>query len=137
MKRLIVVALLAVAAGSASDLLHSQDGAPTPAVRDYRGVPYVTGGIGETERAAMLATAADYNLKLLFAEKGGAYLADIGVIVRNAEGETALELKADGPLVLARLPAGTYRVAATANGQEQVRNVRIPATGQNSIVFYW
>jgi hypothetical protein len=137
MKRLIVAALLAVAAVSWGAALRAQQGVPAPAVQDYQGVPYLTGGIGETERAAILAAAADFNLKLLFAEKGGAYLADIAVLVRDADGKTALELKADGPLVLARLPAGDYRIAATANGREQVRSARIPATGQHSIVFYW
>jgi hypothetical protein len=134
MMKIVAAALLAFMSWSGA--VCAQQG-PQPAVQEYQGVRFVTGGIGEEERAAILAASADFNLKLLFAEKGGAYLADVTVVVTGADGAKVLELKADGPLVLASLPVGAYRVAATAGGREQVRSASIPATGQRSLAFYW
>jgi len=134
MMKSAVVTLLALMSWNSA--VHAQQ-EPPPAVREHQGVRYLTGGIGEEERAAILAFAADFNLKLLFAEKGGAYLADVTVIVTGADARKVLELDAGGPLVLARLPAGDYRIAATAGGREQVRKASVPATGQRTLVFYW
>lgn len=105
--------------------------------REYQGVPYMSGGISQEERAQFLSAAPDFNLKLVFAERTGSYLADVAVVVTDRKGRKVLELPAEGPLVLAKLPAGEYRVAVAANGQEQVRNMHVPATGQRAMVFRW
>ena len=97
----------------------------------------MSGGIGQGERAQFLAAAPTFNLKLVFAERTGSYLADVSVVITDRKGRKVLDLPAEGPLVLAKLPAGDYRVAVAANGHEQVRNMTVPATGQRAMVFRW
>lgn len=137
MKKPIVVSMLVFAFGSWCPSLWAQDAAPPPAVQEYQGTPYLSGGVTDDERAQMLAGGKNFNLKLIFAEKTGAYLTDIEVVVTDPKGKKVLEIKSGGPIVLAKLPAGNYRVAAAANGKEQRRNVSIPAKGQGSMAFYW
>jgi len=142
-KRLVVAGLLAVAAllwgsaASAQPAASPPDGIPAPAVREFEGVRYVTGGVGEGERAGLLAIAQDFNLKLTFAEKSGDYLADVTVVVTRRDGGKVLELESDGPLVLAKLPPGNYRISVTANGREQTRDTSVAATGRQSLNVYW
>ena len=48
------------------------------------GITYVSGGNGLEERQALNEASGDYNLKLVFAEKGsGSYLADIKLSIMN------------------------------------------------------
>jgi hypothetical protein len=137
MTKYLQAGLLALACATWVGAATAQEIGASPAVQHYESVPYLTGGIGETERAAMLAAAERFNLKLLFAEKGGAYLAGVSVAVTDTAGATVLALRSDGPLVLANLPPGSYRIAAAMDGQEQSRAVSIPSSGQRSLVFYW
>jgi hypothetical protein len=138
MKHAIAASLVALAAAIPIGTVGAQVASPAPLMqRDYQGVPYITGGIGETERQAIVASAREYNLQLRFAERGGAYLADVAVNVTGPGGQSVLNVRANGPYVLANLPAGTYQVSAEAKGQEQTRSVTIPATGQRSMTFYW
>jgi len=144
MKRHILVAgLVAVAAltlnGSAfaQSAPPSSDEVPAPAVREFEGVLYVTGGVGEGERAAIAEIARDFNLKLTFAEKSGDYLSGVKTVITRRDGRKVLELNSEGPLVLAKLPPGEYRVSATANGREQTRDATVAGTGQRSLNFYW
>ncbi|MCK9984992.1 MAG: hypothetical protein AzoDbin1_01464 [Azoarcus sp.] len=133
--RSIVTTLLALAITFPAPAANAQETALQRG--EYEGVPYLSGGVSLEEREQLFFTAADYNLKLLFAEKGGSYLSDTEVVVTARDGRKVLELIAQGPFVLARLPAGDYRVAATNAGKQQVRETRLPAKGQRQTAFYW
>lgn len=133
--RATLTLLLAIATGGLAHPAGAQDPATQPS--EYQGIPYITGGIGQEEREQLFFAAPEYNLKLLFAEKGGSYTADTEIQVTRPDGRKVLELIAGGPLVYARLPAGNYRISVTANGREQVRSTSVPATGQRALVFYW
>ena len=142
-KHILVAALAAVMALSVGDIAAAQTAAPpsndvaAPAVREFEGVRYVTGGVGEGERSAILGIAQDFNLKLTFAEKSGDYLSGVKIAITGGDGRKVLELDSEGPLVLAKLPPGKYRVSATANGREQTRDANVGGTGQQSLNFYW
>ena len=82
---------------------------------------FISGGVGENSVAALKAREGEFNLKLVFTLTEGAYLADVGVKITDAGGKTVIEHVTDGPIFMARLPAGTYTVAATYNGKPQVR----------------
>lgn len=131
----IIAALLAIAATLPTTTALAQDTALQQG--EFEGVPYLSGGVSVDEREQLFFTAADYNLKLVFAEKGGSYLSDTEVVVTARDGRKVLELIAQGPFVFARLPAGDYRVAATSAGKQQVRDARLPAKGQRQMAFYW
>lgn len=110
----------------------------TPAIQHQGAVSYITGGVGLEEREAILAGAADYNLKVVNAIPGGAYVADITVSVRNASGQEVLRTTLDGPWLLARLPAGRYTVSASDPGRaSQSRTVQLSEHGQKEVMLRW
>ena len=77
---------------------------------------FVCGGVGSDESVAMRAAMKDHPLSLLFARSSGAYLADVAVTVKNANGDTALSLVSNGPICLVDLPPGRYTVEAASDG---------------------
>lgn len=136
-KHKIVAGLLVFASGFWGGPATAQEAGPVLDVREFEGVRYMTGGVGEEERSQLLASAQDFNLKLVFAEKSGDYLADLNVAIADSTGRKILEARADGPLMLAKLPPGNYRITAMTNGREQTRNVSVARRGQRSLTFYW
>jgi len=109
-----------------------------PAVQNYDGVQYVSGGIGVGERNAMHAAARNYDLHLTFAtRKRGAYLADVDVTVHDAKGRTILQATSEGPWLYAKLPPGEYRVTAVMNGEKRVHSTRIGPGHLRQVIFRW
>lgn len=108
------------------------------AASDANAVPYVSGGIGEDEQQALQAEAANYNLRLSFAEKGsGAYLSDVKVTIRNAADATILAAVSEGPWFFAKLLPGRYRITVEADGQPQTRTVTLTPGQAMKLHFYW
>jgi hypothetical protein len=95
-----------------------------PQARSQGSIEYVTGGVGKEEADALKQAAGDYSLTLELASSGptpegrttGAYVADALVVIRDAQGREILNTRTDGPLLLARLPAGRYTISADWNG---------------------
>ncbi|WP_150047958.1 carboxypeptidase-like regulatory domain-containing protein [Methylomonas rhizoryzae] len=101
-------------------------------------VRFVSGGIGYREREAMQVMRADYNLLLLFAEKGtGNYLSDVQVVVKDQSGHTVMETVADGPMLFAKLSPGHYSVEADHNGHSIAKIVNVGSQRQTSLSFAW
>ena len=110
----------------------------TVEVQQQNGISYVTGGIGSASQARTKALGGDMNLSLVFAKaQGGNYVADVDVQVIDQSGKKVLALKSSDPLLYARLPAGSYKVTATAAGKTIERNVVVPATGQRAETLLW
>jgi len=109
-----------------------------PQPRTENGIAYMSGGIGETEAAAMKEEAKHYSLSMVFsADKDNEYLADIRVTIKDKAGKEVLNTVSDGPIMLVKLPAGKYRVAADAKGKTLHRTVRVSATGERQLNFHW
>ncbi len=103
-------------------------------VRKHDGISYISGGVGMDERAEMKAKMHDYNLLLTFAEKSGAYLADVEVVVRSVDGKKGFDAVSEGPFLYASLPPGKYKVSVEYGGKNQSRVVTL---GRAHEVFYW
>jgi len=99
-------------------------------------VAAVSGGVTEEERDRLNALAQDYNLKIVMATRSGAYLADVAVAVRDESGRPVLETRADGPWVLARLPAGRYSIEGSANGATVRKTVAV-GPAQTRVDLRW
>lgn len=114
----------------------AQDGLPP--VRTSGSVSYITGGIGLDESTAIKAAEKDFTLSLLFAQsKRGEYLSDVKVSIKDKAGKTVLEAVSDGPMLLARLPAGVYKISAEHDGNALAKTVRVEAKGVTRAVFVW
>lgn len=100
---------------------------------------HVCGGIGVGEQQRMKSQAADHDLMLTFATSSGAYLADVGVQIRDSHGKRVVDATCDGPIMLVDLPGpGTYRITARSDGVSRERSV---STGRGkrpaSAIFVW
>jgi len=88
-------------------------------------VPFVSGGIGSGAIAALKAREGQYNLKLVFSLIEGNYVADVNVVLKDVAGRVVAEHFAEGPIFMARLPAGSYSASVTYQGNTQTRPVRV------------
>jgi|KBSSwiStaDraftv2_1062776.scaffolds.fasta_scaffold23837_2 hypothetical protein len=108
-------------------------------------VEYRSGGIGKEEADALKQQSADYALTLEFATSRsaegdtspGAYIADVRVDIRDAQGRPIVDTTSTGPLLLVRLPPGDYTVVADWNGVRKQHSVDLPEGARRHVVFMW
>lgn len=106
--------------------------------RTENGVTYMCGGVGEAEAQYMSQAARDYDLKLTFAARSGAYVADPTVTIADAKGNEILRKICGGPMMLVDLPkGGAYRVKAEIAGHTLDRTVRVREGRINTAIFTW
>lgn len=133
----------AAAPSPSPDAVAGPDGSPpSPRIHSDRGVRYVSGGVGEGERAELDALSDQFNLRLLFAMQGsGEYLSAVRVTILDARGGTVLTAESKGPWFFAQLAPGDYTVEASAPGQAQQQPQRqtahIERSGQSRLDFRW
>ncbi len=93
------------------------------------GKPALSAGIGLENRTAH----PDYPLKLVFATRAGAYLADVSVQVFDTSGKRVTQAQSAGPWLYLDVPAGEYRVVATSKTHASA-SARVNVTGTEQIV---
>lgn len=109
--------------------------------RSQGSVTYVVGGIGADEAEAMRQAEASYPLTLELAapsdrpRPAAEYIADARIEIRDARGQALLSTKVDGPLILIRLPSGSYALEVDWNGAVKRRTVAITPGKRQHIVF--
>jgi len=104
------------------------------------GITYMSGGIGHDEAAAMRKEEREFPLSLEFvkrAKPADEYLAGVDVTIKDPQGKTDLHALADGPILLARLPDGKYKVSAELDGKTRTRDVVIAQHKPEHVVFEW
>lgn len=101
------------------------------------GVSFTSGGVGVDSQERLSARQKEFNLKLVFTLVEGNYVADVNVVVKNAAGKTLVEHVAEGPIFIARLPAGTYTLGLAYDGQQQARKVKVAAAGLRTDYIRW
>jgi hypothetical protein len=105
--------------------------------KQQNGVSYINGGVGHDEQEAMRALRADYNLQLTFATKQtGAYRSDVQLDIADAKGAGVLSVANTGPMFFAKLPPGTYKISAAAEGKTFKRSVKL-GNGAKEMVLHW
>ena len=124
------LAFLAVILGPVGTVLAAHP--DMPEVQTQNGIHYVAGGIGKEQSEALKMVAKDYDLMLTFAK----YLA-VHVQIADMNGNTLVDTVSKGPLFLAGLPAGRYKVTAAEEGISQTRVVNIGGKRPAKAVFQW
>lgn len=109
------------------------DMATIPSPKEYNGVRYITGGVGEDEEAALKAQQSEYNLRLLVTAPDGAYESLYKVRLTKPSGETVLDITADGPYTFARLEPGTYTLTVEGEGKQKTRKIRVSRHGAQNM----
>lgn len=104
------------------------------AVREQGGAKFVSGGVGEEERAALAEMRGGFNVQVTsFVPKGGSYLSDVAVSVRDALEREVFATTTEGPFLFARLPAGAYKLTATFDGKTLTRRFTVREAGRTEI----
>lgn len=102
-------------------------------------VSWVSGGTGEDSREHLkaLERSVGFNLKATFVLQGGDYLSSVNVRIVGRGGKQLLAATTEGPMFLARLPAGSYDLFASVDGRELKQRVTITAGKPAATVFRW
>ena len=111
-----------------------------PATHRQGEVSYLSGGIGLSESDAIKQVAKTYPLELEFVLKAkpkAEYVANVKVQIKDAHDKTMLKATAGGPFLLAKMPAGKYKVSADRDGKVIHRDIEIAANGHQRVVFEW
>jgi hypothetical protein len=133
-KHVAVAVLAAGLAGLAPSL--SATAACSPAVNEVTGFRHLSGGVGLEDRQRLEEMASDFDLKLVFAEPDGDYLADVPVMIEDGHGIVVLHATSRGPWFYAKLPPGRYTVAIPQAGAQYTRSVEVPRHGQKEVLIH-
>jgi len=112
---------------------------PAVAVTDgitSQGLRYVTGGITDDERDALLANSEPHGLKVVtVARPSGAYLAAARIVIADANGRQLLDTRLDGPFLQVELDPGRYTVDVEFERQSMMKEVAIARDVPRVLVF--
>ena len=116
----------------------ADESAAPPPKKSASGIEYRSGGVGKEERDGLHLVTKRYTLKVVLAAKGDrAFVYDAKIRVLDAGGKAIVEADDAGPLFFANLPAGKYKVIATAYGQMKEQSVTATAGKQTAVSFTW
>lgn len=102
------------------------------------GYQYVTAGIGEEEAAQMKKIAKNYTLNLLFSEGiVGRWAMDVNVNIYDEASNLMFCVKGAKPVLYVNLPAGTYTILASNNGNKLRHKVTLEADTNKKVVLNW
>ena len=103
-----------------------------------RGEPFLAGGIGQDEMAAMRLARSGYGLSVQTATRGsGAWLADVRLRILDEAGAAVFDGVLPGPWLLVALQPGRYALEASRDGQVQKATVNVTAGVTREQVFYF
>ena len=108
-----------------------------PEIQNKGGIAYVSGGVGEEERAWLDELSGRFNLKVTMALQEGSYLSNIRLRIYDQNGQLLLNTVANGPWFFADLPAGAYTIDAEGLGRSITKTVKLGATVQSKVLFAW
>lgn len=109
--------------------------AQPPTVQHANGVSFISGGVGDESMAALSGMERQFNLKLFLVGQSGSYLSDIQVTISDRNGKGVLLTTSDGPVLLAKLPAGRYTVKAQKNGKTLEQRVSLTPEQLSTVYF--
>jgi hypothetical protein len=75
-----------------------------------------------------------YDLKLMFTEANGTFLADLPVTISKG-GNTVVSTVTNGPILLVNLPAGTYNVTASDGASSKEQKITVSPGSKRTYQF--
>ena len=135
-RRILAYGFVAILFGSAS-LVFAASPNGDAIVQNVGGVSYVSGGVGTSSIDRLNSLANDFNVKLVFALKSGAYVSNVRVTIADATGRTVLDATSEGPWFLAKLPAGVYQIVATLADHPIKQPLSVDTARLKTVDFRW
>lgn len=116
--------------------------APMPKIQQYGSTQFISGGFGVDECKALQTDACNWPLQLMFSEvpKGktvGAWVSDVDIKITDKDGNAVLSTITEGPIVLVKLPSGTYTLTANYLGKLATRNFTLQEGRSQTVSVYW
>lgn len=106
--------------------------------KSAQGIRYITGGISSDEVDAMRPYIAQFNLRVIFSEgASGRSITDVNVNLYDTEGKLVFRLVGAQPQILLNIPAGTYTILASYNGDKQRHKFSIGSDEHKKIILNW
>lgn len=130
------------ASAAAFVLTNGYTQAPMPTIQQYGSTQFISGGVGVDECKALQADACNWPLQLMFSEvQGGttvgAWVSDVDLKITDKDGNAVLSTITEGPLVLVKLPPGTYSMTANYLGKLATRTITIQEGRNQTVSVYW
>ena len=101
------------------------------------GVTYISGGIGEGGQENFEMLRPEYNLRLMFANKSGEYVASVKVdVVDLSNYDEVIHDVSEGPMLFAKLPAGNYYIVVYYLGEEISKKIKVKANQAPINLYY-
>jgi|SRR5579871_2765437 len=116
------------------------EGSSLPPVQSQDQTQYLTGGVGEDESKAILQAASSWPLTLELsrvATPRAEYISDVQITIKDKSGKTVLDMTAEGPYVLVKLPPGKYSLDAAFESKTLHRNITLQKGGSKRISLMW
>ncbi|MFO0388180.1 MAG: hypothetical protein ACK502_00460 [Alphaproteobacteria bacterium] len=115
------------------EVFDSRGGDAIPAlpleIRTVGDIRYITGGVGDEEKAQLAMVENDFNMRLLITGNAGAFISGAMVRVMDKDNRLVLSTDGAGPYLYAFMPAGTYTFEVTApEGGIKTAKVTVPPT---------
>lgn len=103
-------------------------------------ISFLNGGVGKEEADALRAQAPGYPIEMVFVRKVDdreEFLADVHLVVTDADGRVVFDRPAQGPIFLARFPDGAYTISADFRGATQTRRIAVGGGRHEKIALAW
>jgi hypothetical protein len=86
----------------------------------------------------MAQRAKEFNVKLVFAAKSGAFVSGVSLVIADAKGAEIAKLVTEGPWFYIQLPQGSFSITATFRGRsKQVKGLRVIQRKNIQQGFVW
>jgi hypothetical protein len=92
---------------------------------------YMSGGVGEEDRARMMARQGEFALKVVLSDPGGDYVVADKLSISTPQGEVLMTIRDAGPIVMIKLRPGQYTLEASWQGKTERRPVRVADSAQS------
>jgi hypothetical protein len=108
------------------------------AKKSAQGVKYMTGGISEDEVIALKPYIKKFNLRLIFSEgTSGRSATPVNVNIYDLDSKLVFRVAGAQPQLLVDLPAGTYTVLASYNGEKLRHKFELGTDEFKKIILNW
>lgn len=106
--------------------------------KSAQGIPYITGGISADEVDSIRPYLSQFNLRVIFSEgTSGRFITDVNVNLYDTDGKLVFRLVGAQPQLLVNIPAGTYTILASYNGDKQRHKFSVSSDEHKKIILNW